>query len=52
MNETQRKTEAIKEFLLKYCDPKPEYSGIMAQALAEKLLTEIQQIELDFEYAR
>lgn len=51
MNERERKIEAIKDFLMRYCEPKPEYSGIMAGELAKKMMDEIQQIGLDFEYA-
>ena len=31
--------EEIKENLIKYCDPKPEYSGMLASDLANKILT-------------
>lgn len=52
MNETQRKTEVIKDYLLKYMEPKPEYSGVMAEFMAVQILQAVQQIELDFQYAR
>lgn len=52
MNETERKTEVIKEYLLKYLEPKPEYSGVMAEFMAVQILQAVQQVELDYEYAR
>ena len=51
MNEQQAKVEAIKDYLMKYCDPKPEYSGVMADFMAVEILKAVQQVEIDFEFA-
>ena len=51
MNETERKTEVIKDYLLKYLEPKPEYSGVMAEFMAIQILQAVQQVELDREFA-
>lgn len=37
MSTKYKKIEAIKEKLMKFLDPKPEYSGMTARGLAERL---------------
>ena len=32
----------IEDFFIKYCDPKPEYTGIMAEDLANRLLEQLE----------
>ena len=41
------KVETIKDFLLTYTDPKPEYSGLMADDMAKMLMSQLEQVELD-----
>ena len=32
------KIQAVADVLLKYCDPRPEFSGLMAKDIAKKIL--------------
>lgn len=52
MNEQQLKIEAIKNYLLTYCEPKPEYSGVLAEFMAVQILLAVQQVEIDQEERR
>ena len=51
MSAYESKCDVIRKFLLKYCDPKPEITGITAIMLAEKLALQIEAVEREFEYA-
>jgi hypothetical protein len=46
MNEiTKKKIKVVAELLIKYTDPKPEYSGIWATEMAHKILKAIIDVE-------
>lgn len=52
MTLTESRKDIIKEFLAKYCDPKPQYTGVSLAYFAGLLDDKIEQVEREFEWAK
>ena len=39
----KQKVQAVTDVLLKYCDPRPEFSGLMAKDIAVKILDVLEE---------
>lgn len=42
----RKDNQVVAEFLTKWCDPKPEFSGVMAHTLAGYLLKELEEAKI------
>ena len=49
MNLQEKKLNIVAEFLFKYCDPKPHFSGVSARELGRLLLNSMDEMEENYQ---